>query len=568
MTKHLGKALIFVLICCIALCACGTGTSKVDGKQENKTTAADQSGSDNQIASADQSDYHSNINPPGEYPVCKEKITMRIGIVQDSNVEDYETNYLTKLYEEKTNMDLVFDVYPNIEAEQKLQVMVASQSDLPEIITGIKLNDMTVLSFSEQGAIIPLNDLIEKYGYNIKNAFEQSPQLKTYTTMPDGKIYSIAKYTETIGNLWSGRATINKKWLDKVGLPIPKTTDEFYEVLKAFKTQDPNGNNKDDEIPLVGNMKGWRQKVYDFIFNAFIYNDTADRYVVNDGKLSFAYNTPEWREALRYMNKLCSEGLLSPQSFTINEDQFKQIVRAEPDLTVGVIPAGAIMLSAGDERVAEYEVLPPLKGPEGVSWATYFPSLPENKFLITNACKNPEAAIRLADLMYDPDIVITQRWGEKGVNWNDPAPGDVSLYQDTLGYPAKIKILNDVFGSIQNKNWREGNPTYRTADYTCGQVWDGNPIYHEYLISKHMMAYKDKGPDEYVAKLIFTNDEMEEIRESKTSINEYVNECIARFITGDLDVDKDWNAYLSELDNMNIDRYLEISQQAYDRIGK
>ncbi|NLV36444.1 MAG: extracellular solute-binding protein [Clostridiaceae bacterium] len=566
MKKYLSRFLVLMLVCCLTLCGCGTGASNEDGSQKNQTAAEEKSNSDSNADSSQQGDYHSNINPPGEYPVCKEKITMKVGIVQDSNVEDYETNFLTKLYEEKTNMDLVFDVYSNIEAEQKLQVMVASQSDLPEIITGIKLSDLTILSFGEQGAIIPLNDLIDKYGHNIKNAYENSPQLKTYTTMPDGKIYSIAKYTETIGNLWSGRATINKKWLDKVGMEIPKTTDELYEALKAFKAQDPNGNNKADEIPLLGNLKGWRQKVYDFIFNAYIYNDTSDRYIVKDGKLSFAYNTPQWREALRFMNKLCTEGLLSPQSFTINEDQFKQIVRAEPDLTVGVIPAGAIILSAGDERVAEYEVIPPLTGPEGVSWATYFPSMPENKFIITNACKNPEAAIRWADLMYDPDIVITQRWGEKGVNWDDPAPGDVSLYQDTLGYPAKIKILNDVFGSVQNVNWREGNPTYRTADYTCGQVWDGNPIYHEYLISKHMMAYKDRGPEEYVAKLIFTNEEMAEIRESKTSINEYVNESIARFITGDLDVDKDWDSYLAELENMNIKRYQEISQQAYDRI--
>lgn len=559
MKKYSWKALAVILLICLTLSACGQ-TPKVSSPSDAAVEPTEKSNT------GEQTTYHSNINPPGVYPVCKEQITLRVGIVQDPNVEDYETNYLTKVYEEKTNIKFEFDVYPNADAEHKLQIMVASQSELPEVITGLKISDMTVLNFAEQKAIIPVDDLIEEYGYNLKRAFESSPNLKTFTTMPDGKMYSIARYTETIGNLWSGRATINKKWLDDLGLPMPKTTDELYEVLKAFKSQDPNGNNKADEIPLVGSTNGWRQKAYDFIFNAFIYNDTVDRYIVNNGKLSFAYVTEEWREALRYMSKLCQEGLLSAQSFTMNQEQFKQVVRSEPDLLVGVIPAGAIMFAIGDARALDYDVLPPLTGPNGVSWATYFPSLPQNKVIITNSCKNPEAVIRWADVMFEPEVVMIQRWGEKGVNWDEPGPDDVSLYQ-ALGYPPKIKILKDVFGSIQNQNWKEGSATYRTAAYTSGQVWDGNPMDHEYLISQHIMSYKDKGPDEYVAKLIFTSDEMDEIRESKTTINEYVNECIARFITGDMDPDKDWDKYIKELDNMNIERYLEISQQAYERMN-
>ena len=224
MKRHLKYVTLIVVICCIFLSAC---SGKPSSTQDDSKKGSENEQSDDSSNNVSQDDYNSNINEPGVYPVCKERIELRVGIVQDSNVEDYETNYLTEIYKEKTNIDLLFDVYPNAEAEQKLQVMVASQSELPEVITGIKLSDMTVLSFSDQGAIIPLNDLIEKYGFHLKNAFENSPQLKTYTTMPDGKIYSIAKYTETIGNLWSGRATINKKWLDNVGLDIPKTTDEF-----------------------------------------------------------------------------------------------------------------------------------------------------------------------------------------------------------------------------------------------------------------------------------------------------------------------------------------------------
>ena len=52
---------------------------------------------------------------------------------------------------------------------------------------------------------------------------------------------------------------------------MPTTTEEFYEVLKAFKTQDPNGNGKADEIPLIGSKDGWNQRPQDFLMNAFVY---------------------------------------------------------------------------------------------------------------------------------------------------------------------------------------------------------------------------------------------------------------------------------------------------------
>jgi hypothetical protein len=39
---------------------------------------------------------------------------------------------------------------------------------------------------------------------------------------------------------------LRKDWLDKLGLEIPKTTDDLYEVAKAFTELDPDGNGVDD----------------------------------------------------------------------------------------------------------------------------------------------------------------------------------------------------------------------------------------------------------------------------------------------------------------------------------
>ncbi len=69
---------------------------------------------------------------------------------------------------------------------------------------------------------------------------------------------------------------INVKWLKALGLEIPTTTKELYEVLKAFHDRDPNGNGIRDELPLVGCEADYALQSYNFLLNAFAYNDPVN----------------------------------------------------------------------------------------------------------------------------------------------------------------------------------------------------------------------------------------------------------------------------------------------------
>lgn len=66
-------------------------------------------------------------------------------------------------------------------------------------------------------------------------------------------------------------------------------------------------------------------------------------------------------------------------------------------------------------------------------------------------------------------------------------------------------------------------------------------------------------------RTIFTNDETTELSTLKTDITNYMKTMKAQFITGELDIDTNWDAYLAELDKMGLDRLLEIEQAALDR---
>jgi putative aldouronate transport system substrate-binding protein len=516
------------------------------------------------------------VNPPGEFPISKEPIEIRVGIVQNANVENYETNALTKWYEEKGNFKLHFDFFPSSisEARSKLEVMVASGGELPEVLIGFNVTEETILNYGSEGAILPLNAYYDKWAYYIPQVLEQvnNKDLKQWLTSADGNIYYVPKNNEQIGNLYHLRSWINKTWLDKLGLAMPKTTDEFRKVLEAFVSQDPNGNGIKDEIGFIGgNLNEWGAQVVDFVMNAFIYDDGANRFVVNgDGKIEVVFNKEEWREGLRYLNGLFRAGLLPRQSFTMDQAQMRQMAENGNVSQVGVFTHGNFgnVFSATNNRKLEYVPLPPLTGPNGVSYTAFFPDIPQKNFIITKDAKNLEAIFRWADLMCSEEGYMRTRWGIPEVDWKTPGPDDKSLLDSVGIKPKMIPILP--WGAIQNSHWFFTTAGILPLGVADGQVAPASdPLYSERWIYDSVPFYMNKEAKNRVDIMKFTLDEAEEIADIKNTINGYVNESLALFVVGEKDLDRDWASYCRELETMGLTQYLELSQSGYDRsIGK
>jgi len=492
-------------------------------------------------------------------------VPLVFGISQSPVVQDYETNKLTRVIEKSVNVDLSFEYYPSNEAAAKVRILIFSGSKLPDVITGFNIDDLDLLEYGSQGAIIPLNNYVDTYGTYCRDMYNEKPLYKQCMTSPDGNIYAMPNVYEQTRNEWGCLAWINQNWLDKVNKPIPKTTADFYDVLKAFRDGDPNGNGKKDIIPFIGSVDSL---CYDFIINAFTYfpPNSAKRIQVKDGKLNPAYTTNEWRDALIYMNMLCKEDLFSPLTFTQNNATYQAMLRNKDYALVGVATGTANNLAANADRLLEYTDLPPLVGPKGVKWSTWTPSfLPTNQYVITKDCKTPAAAYLVADFMMSPEIGYYNRFGEPGVDWVKPEPGAKGYLSD-LGYPATVVPIL-VWGSNQNSHWQQGGPGYGTYENGNGQVWDGNPANGPYYNHKAVYTRIGLRPDEVVYKFIYNNKEADEMKDLDITINNYVKESTARFITGDLDINgKAWDTYLAELKNMGLDRYMQINQAAYDRM--
>ncbi|WMJ86699.1 extracellular solute-binding protein [Anaerocolumna sp. MB42-C2] len=510
-----------------------------------------------------------NMNAKGTVPILKNKVTLKILLNQDTNIEDFETNDYTKKLEEAVNVDLNFEFLPaGTEGDQKLAVMIASDSELPDMICR-GLTDLQTYTYGSQGYLLPLNEMTDQISVYLKKYLESEDgqKYKQYINSPDGNMYAFPRIVEDLGNDWDNRLWINKTWLDKLGLKKPVTTDEYYEVLKHFRDDDPNGNGKADEIPLLGDKDGWNQNIWPVLMNAFTYsNKNYDYMQVEKGKLQVAYTQDAWRDGLKYMHKLSDEGLLSPLTFTQDQNQFKQIIENKDIQLVGAMTAGSMSVYQVDsKRKEDMSHLAPLTGPDGVCYTSYNASgIPTYAGFITKDCKDPAAAYMVFDYMYQTDMIYQGRFGIKDVDWKDPDPSKPGLYE-SLGYEKKVEYINPIWGTLQNHQWGEVHPTARTYDMICGQVWNGNPYDSQYMTSQAVPEYINKIPDETVQRILYLPEEADEIADIKSTLGTYRDEAAAAFITGTRPL-SDWDKYIQELNDIGLQKYLEVSQKAYDRM--
>ena len=102
---------------------------------------------------------------------------------------------------------------------------------------------------------------------------------------------------------------------------------------------------------------------------------------------------------------------------------------------------------------------------------------------------------------------------------------------------------------------------YDTVD---GQIDAGLELDAWRVLYSAVPKLVDRHPDEVVIKIVYTEEQIDEIADINTTINTYVLEAATRFVLGDLDIEKDWDAYLNELNAMGLERYLDVTQEAYD----
>lgn len=561
------------LVLSLAACGGGPASSTPESSKPAESTASSQASQETSSeAPAELPGLVDYVTPAGEFPISKETVELRFMIPQSPYVEDYAQQAFTKWLEEQGNVKLAFDVIPAADMAQKIQLSLASFTDLPDAyIGGGRIGSQifsttNIVRYGEEGQVIALNDMIDAYGENLKALWARNAEgtsLQQMMTSADGNIYYMPGFGPATINRYPNKYWINRNYLEALNLEVPTTTEELYNVLKAFKEKDPNGNNQADEIALVGTDEQYFYAAQNFILSSFVVNNPQNvRLVENGGKIEFVPVSNEWREAMKYLNRLCSEGLLSPLSFTQNLQNLKQIVNDPNDICGGFISLGVNLVAQGNdpEILSRYQAIGPVAGPDGTKYSTISIPTPMANGVITSTCQYPAVVFRLFDLMLSLEGSTFSRFGVKGEHWSDPEPGQLSKF-DT---PATINLIKNIWSTPQTAHWMNMNPYVNDVHADGeGKVSDDD---YETINAKACKEYAPYEPTNTVPILIYNMDQVEEANEVKNNIEEYMKESIAKFSVGELDPnsDADWEKYLKEYEVMGLPRFLELSQEAYD----
>ena len=521
------------------------------------------------------------VNSAGIFPIVDERITMTAFIPISSLVDDWQDNDFVRYLEEKTNVFLELETAPDgAEAMQKRNLLLAS-GDYPEIfITGFSKSEQQF--YGSQGVFLPLNNLIAEYGVNTRKAFADYPLVEENMTMLDGTIYSLPDINDCFHCAYSQKMWIYQPWLEKLGLEMPATTEEFKDVLIAFRDRDPNGNGIRDEIPLSGAISGYGTGVDGFIMNAFVYshgnlaeggasnNELAERgsrIFIKNGIITAAFAEPGWREGLRYMNDLYNERLLSGDAFIQDRSQYLQLGENPDVVLLGAGPAGHngvfTQFYSESGRWLDYKVVPALEGPDGTRVSRYNPVYGVGEWTITDRAAYPEAAFRLGDAFYEPDLMLHSTYGREGIEWVWAQPGEIGIN----GRQAVWKALVGYGDGGRSSWWHQRGPQVRSRDFRLGEVRGDDSLLSVILYeeTRDKMAPYKVDSEMLLPPLAFSEDVSVEIVDFESTLTNYVNEMIARFIIGDADINTEWDDYLAELDNIGLPRYIELIQEAYDK---
>lgn len=530
-------------------------------------------------ASAEASDTV-ELTAPGELPIVNEKIELSALVVQlPYKLTDVKTNEFTIELEDMTNVHLNMTVVPQDSYQEKLNLLLAS-GDYPDIIMSGGFSNADLVKYgSEEKILIPLNDLIEEQGYYIKERFEEFPNLKSDMTAPDGNIYGIpGNIGGSVGHEAVGyKMWINTKWLENLGLEKPTTTEEFYQVLKAFKEQDANGNgDPNDEIPLTGATGTWAGEPYLFLLNAFGYY-TTDAVMLKDGKMYPTANTEAMKEGLEYIHKLYEEGLIDPAAFTQNESQLSAVGNNEGSNIVGAASCGHIGMAVSindEERMSEFTALEPLEGPNGYRGIPFTEELRFSgaTYVITDKCEYPEVAFRLADTLMKEDVALRSCIGQKGKYWDDADEGTFGSDGVT---PARYKYLQMVAGNdgtTANDLWELTCCLVMPKDWKTwfqveGSIYDPNN-YEARLLQETEKLRPYAADVDQIPPFYMNDEDSTALAQISSPLQDYIKQSIIEFITGKKDIESGWEEYLAGLSNLKYEEYVNLYQKAYDELSQ
>jgi len=515
-----------------------------------------------------------SVKESQDVEIQEEEIPTITVAIKGSNEHDYghDQNVIAWL-EKNAGVSLEFVLLPvdATEAETKLNLMFAN-GDYPDVIC-YNMDKDRMVELGKEGIFIPLNKIYEENSVHMKSIYEENPDLYANVIAPDGNMYGFTVPNQCFHCTAYPKMLYNAEWLESLGMEVPTTTEEFKAVLLAAKESDFNGNGKKDEIALLGRDEINGNVQYP-IMNYFIPCSEETLLYAKDGEVIFAADKDEFRKGLEYMKDLYDEGLIDPSSFTNDRAQEQAVVRSDDKLVFAFVARFYAQITdlANTYTNEVIVAMPPVESETGARYQQEngYVDQANYSWFITDNCENPEAAYRVGDLLMSEEGTLLQNYGAEGKGWiklDKPVASGIdgtdAIYKiggiDAEYDATKDLLYTDMFDGTLEMRAKSGNFILLNEEdhYTSAGF--------EYRLYEETLKVVDYFYPEYLPNKLFIEDEAdrEKFSELKVSLKEYVDSAMARFITGELDLEKGWDSYVKDIQQYGRDEYIRIYQEAY-----
>jgi putative aldouronate transport system substrate-binding protein len=319
-----------------------------------------------------------------------------------------------------TNVEVEWIVPPRESFGEQLALILSSK-DLPDIINSVSVEQWT--EGGEAGAFI---DLVPYHDY-MPNILEWSYTEGLTQSYIGDKMYAIPRGTLVRGDPYA----VRKDWVGALGLEVPTTLDEYYEFMKAFAYDDPDGNGKDDTYALSDqSADGWFISVYSVfvgIFNAMGYGFGWQE--DENGQLYETTMVPEFKEAILFVKKLMDEKIIDPNIITNQNysEPFYNGISGMARLYAGSY--GSVMqLVQEKDPDGDIMFIQVPQGADGTVRRVAGSKGSNGWTVVTSSSKNPEAAVAFIDSFLSDEGWDIINYGLEGIDYT--LDGDAKVFND------------------------------------------------------------------------------------------------------------------------------------------
>lgn len=516
-----------------------------------------------------------NIDLEPGFPVVKEAVDVSITLVPQGAAVDFQMdkNWMGEYINRESGLNITWTVIDASAAGERIPLLLNSGDMDDGLIYGFNYNAVAQYGVSD-GLFMPINDLLV-YMPVLSAFLEDKPEIKTALTTPDGNIYGFPAFNNIYS--YAARFFIDKTWLENLGIQNPTTLGELKDMLVAFRDQDANNNgDASDEIPWAGSWSGASAE-RDPIFYALGYANSGNLAINhNDESKPIVYvpYEPAYKDYLLYMNDLWNEKLLDPDMFTQAESQVQANVL---EGKYGMMAMSAPYVYAPDTK-ENWIALNAMSAEEG-GLRIYPAANPvyTAAYMVVNADADDEVAAALANLA---DEFYSVEW--YGFSQYGPEAGsDLDYFgfghyveDGIVKYNMPEDMTNEwafrctylTFWNMPGFNSVQYDPYYKLyadayPETQLGQLFATGNYFEDWqpnFIETYKPYYADSIPG-----FFFEEADLDRVNTLKTPLDDYVASVEAKFITGEMDIEAEYDNFVATLESYGVQEYVDIYNSYY-----